>query len=399
MGTYRVRSQGGSSTATESYGYTLCNGTVFSSTRSIPNSIEDSKVTKDFVTPNFRALSAQGGIVNNPFSVQRVRRIMSGFPGWHWTYTPTCSGTTQRYQWGQTHRGLMNDSVIASVPRGNLAPLSSELAAIAGTQAAANVLAPEFQSQVFAGEFRETLRLLRNPMSQLRDLVSTARRRGALVAASGEYLKYRYGILPLVSDIHSISKALTSSDVVKPVRLTARGAASDSDSSAGSPYSVSDSLYSGTIVCTSSLEISVRAGILYEHSADWRNDFGFSPSDVPSAAWELLPYSFIADWFVNFGDWIRAVTPKAGVRVLATWTTNKTILTHSFQGNIAPKSVANYSIGGNCGGNILEYSEELTRTPGISVRLAVKPKPLDLGTDRGRTHVADLSALIAQKLR
>jgi hypothetical protein len=41
------------------------------------------------------------------------------------------------------------------------------------------------------------------------------------------------------------------------------------------------------------------------------------------AAWELIPFSFVADWFVNIGPYVRAITPKVGVHSLGSWTTTK----------------------------------------------------------------------------
>lgn len=42
-------------------------------------------------------------------------------------------------------------------------------------------------------------------------------------------------------------------------------------------------------------------------------DFGFKPWDLISAGWERTPYSFVADWFFNVGDWIAAYRPGGAV--------------------------------------------------------------------------------------
>jgi hypothetical protein len=39
--------------------------------------------------------------------------------------------------------------------------------------------------------------------------------------------------------------------------------------------------------------------------------------------WELTPFSFIIDWFLNVGTTIAAWTPNAGVTQLASWVTVK----------------------------------------------------------------------------
>jgi hypothetical protein len=35
----------------------------------------------------------------------------------------------------------------------------------------------------------------------------------------------------------------------------------------------------------------------------------------------LVPFSFVADWFVNFGDFIEALLPRSGTYPLASWYT------------------------------------------------------------------------------
>jgi hypothetical protein len=61
----------------------------------------------------------------------------------------------------------------------------------------------------------------------------------------------------------------------------------------------------------------VRAYVLYEVEAGLSavlNDFGVL--DFPASAWELIPFSFVVDWFIPIGDWIQAATPKLGVHVI-----------------------------------------------------------------------------------
>jgi hypothetical protein len=54
----------------------------------------------------------------------------------------------------------------------------------------------------------------------------------------------------------------------------------------------------------------VRAGLggaidIYQRSDP--HEFGTSNWDVVRAAWEIIPFSFIADWFVNVGDWLASL--------------------------------------------------------------------------------------------
>lgn len=44
--------------------------------------------------------------------------------------------------------------------------------------------------------------------------------------------------------------------------------------------------------------------------------YGISPTQVFSTAWELTPLSFVGDWFVNFGTWLKAMEPKPQCKIL-----------------------------------------------------------------------------------
>jgi hypothetical protein len=43
--------------------------------------------------------------------------------------------------------------------------------------------------------------------------------------------------------------------------------------------------------------------------------------DIPATLWEVVPYSFVVDWFFNVGDWIQAFTPAPGITPLRNWAT------------------------------------------------------------------------------
>lgn len=53
-------------------------------------------------------------------------------------------------------------------------------------------------------------------------------------------------------------------------------------------------------------------------------------TDVASVAWELLPYSFVVDWFIPIGDYLQARGTLSGVEcTLARWQTNVGEITSS----------------------------------------------------------------------
>lgn len=48
----------------------------------------------------------------------------------------------------------------------------------------------------------------------------------------------------------------------------------------------------------------------------WAEFLGFDIFDVPSTIWELTRMSFVIDWVISIGDWIKALTPHSSIQLL-----------------------------------------------------------------------------------
>jgi hypothetical protein len=137
-------------------------------------------------------------------------------------------------------------------------------------------------------------------------------RRSSKTAAS-RWLEIQYGWLPLIYDVQGALKALSA--VNKP-RFTARGYANDSGAS--SPSSILNfGVANATFTLSTVLDKRVRAYILYEvdRSALLPQKLGLL--QLPGTLWELATFSFVLDWFIDIGQWLDAITPRVGVKVLA----------------------------------------------------------------------------------
>jgi hypothetical protein len=66
----------------------------------------------------------------------------------------------------------------------------------------------------------------------------------------------------------------------------------------------------------------------YSTTASTLRRLGLAPEQIPSIAWELIPFSFVVDWFVDIGSWIKACQPKPGCDVLSSSRT--TVLTNEY---------------------------------------------------------------------
>lgn len=136
-------------------------------------------------------------------------------------------------------------------------------------------------------------------------------------------MEVRYGLRPLYYDILGVMK-LTQEP--SGLRTTFRGHESDSNSVSDSwtgPCTLANTYI--TVNRKSSISLDIRAGVLTEgfDQTLWRR---MGVSLIAESAWELVPFSFIADWFGNFGSLISSWVPKPGIVEKASWFTAETAI-------------------------------------------------------------------------
>lgn len=364
------------------------------------HSIGEEQIMTDHVTPNFRSRSSRGEVIVNEMVQTKTSLKIQ----------PAATLGWRNPDWGQAaddfgqNGGMVNyqgtSHLVTSVDVENLRVL-------AGTQAAASVQSPAFQGIVFIAELREIVQMVRKPLASYHKMIDRAakdkRRRhrykvGDYPASnlasfiSDNWLAYRYGVRPAINDMNNFVSALEQLVKRDPPRLTARGFASDL-------VSLSEDLTipAGAATFTTSREtteeVKVRAGITYEQTGQVSN-FGLNFQQLPSAVWEVIPYSFVADWFANIGSYIEAMSPKVGVRVKGKWTTTESVV------STIEDSERSYNAPYITVGNGAVHSERVNYTKirerGVSVGLAYKPTPFK--GDIGQKRVIDTFALAAAKL-
>jgi hypothetical protein len=152
----------------------------------------------------------------------------------------------------------------------------------------------------------------------LRNYKKIAKRSGASLAA--DYMSVRYALRPLVIDVQNSLKALEKSEHYGKSRATARGfeRASDewNDVIAGTE---SDGTYLYDLRRKTRVTTDIRAGVLTDIDVSAMSNWGMD--QILETAWEIVPFSFVIDWFLNVGQTIAAWAPSAGITELASWVT------------------------------------------------------------------------------
>lgn len=165
----------------------------------------------------------------------------------------------------------------------------------------------------------------------------TDKRLTMLDSTSRTWLEYRYGWSPLVMDIVDTMKALDTEivDLLRNQRRVGKTAFKATAKEEASRQSSTDNPIndvdggSGIWRLDIDQQVNVSAYAYYGYNTSGLtsrfNDFG--AFDVPRAIWELVPFSFIVDWFTPIGDWLGALTPKIGVEIYASGTVTESAKT------------------------------------------------------------------------
>lgn len=131
--------------------------------------------------------------------------------------------------------------------------------------------------------------LLKHPKQTLRRL-------------GGEWMQYRYAIMPLVYSYRDIVKTIN-----RGIDTTLRSGVDISPSSLNTNLPDATSTYMW-VEATGS--IKVRATVFQHYDFERVSRLAAVGMNPLVTAWELIPYSFVADWFVNMGDYITRTTSQ-----------------------------------------------------------------------------------------
>jgi hypothetical protein len=200
----------------------------------------------------------------------------------------------------------------------------------------ANSLLSPFSGGVFLGELREAIELVRHPAKSLWEHLTlgylprarkTRRKfiknpnkptrkgvQNANKALAGLWLEYSFGAQPLVADINNAAEALadfvSNSVGLKPV---------NAQDESKQLISLEENLLVGTnnldwkysrlTTDTTSVRIYGVVRTAPAGGVSYARELGsFRIQDFVPTVWELIPYSFLVDYFTNIGDMIAAAS-------------------------------------------------------------------------------------------
>jgi len=224
------------------------------------------------------------------------------------------------------------------------------------TEAIARARTSQLDLGTFAAEFNKTVSMItrfrENTFGRANQIVRDLERTRDLKVRESKALKHavstfdqawlegRYGWRTLAYDLQDINDSLLK---LKETSLTSlnRAYAMDKQSSlytwsnnscrirqAAGNFIFNDwTFVNGSI--TGTCELQRRAGCIVEMVME-----GVAFIDPLVTSWEVIPFSFIADWFLNIGKNIGAFSPFAAGNLKGVWTSERTLTEYTCEGYI-----------------------------------------------------------------
>lgn len=198
--------------------------------------------------------------------------------------------------------------------------LNAAFAKASSTEWATNMVLAE-ANKTFASILSILYRALRLFRAVIRLNFRYLREEITLDNLSDRYLEIRYALRPLLYDVRDAENAFNAK-FEKPFRRTFRGSDSFEDRFHDTIVTNPSSSYELDVERTMEIHTSSRAGVMCDVTVSKISIFG--TDQILETAWELVPFSFIVNWFIDVGSKIAAWTPNAGIRPLAHWSTSRT---------------------------------------------------------------------------
>lgn len=129
------------------------------------------------------------------------------------------------------------------------------------------------------------------------------------------WLEYKYGWMPLLMEVKGAAELLAQHHMERPPMVVGNGRATDEDQKTqhvlDSSYS-SGSSYDESARRVRYVRVKIECEITNALASSMQQMGLTNPALV---AWELVPFSFVFDWFISVGNYLQAVTALQGLTV------------------------------------------------------------------------------------
>lgn len=234
---------------------------------------------------------------------------------------------------------------------------------------------------VALGERNQTARLCYDTLSRLAELVREVRSGNpkGLIRAAGRrvrrsktrsldpafdlWLEYRYGWLPLLSDVHGAVQALNEREKEpNRTRVSVKSGGTQSQQDVAKECNVIAGSTPVAIDIYRDTEFKCMVRLDYVRSdSPWASLSALGITNPLSVAWELVPWSFVADWFVPIGAYLDILDADFGWSLLggsaSLKTTSKFSSTNARFNSISGVGAdsEHYVFGGSNGGRMMRF--------------------------------------------
>lgn len=340
--------------------------------------VGDKRVTSDILTADYAKRRGKGEIIINPF-VSVLQKGTSSVEG-PTHQNPTCggSGISSTYAY-QPHYICQSSGV--QLPFALFTPDDVQAAIkIASTKCWAAVDQEKTQLLVFLAELRRTISMLANPignyqrwLTKVRAIKNSSSRASDRLLTTSQYiarewLTFRFGWLQLYRDIFNVVQALEKNEVTGLLRAFGNYSeerSTEENLTVSPTYTSTFNLY---LYRRRTHKLHVRTGVYYMGSRTTNTYLGMTPEHVADTLWELIPYSFVVDWAVNVGSYLKGLIRHLGVPVKGSFTsiTHTKMCVATFTGAVIRSPSSPHVIVKDAEGTCTWLNREKSRQPGVS---------------------------------
>lgn len=277
------------------------------------------RVITDNITPDYLGKLSRGEFlpINEVVITTTETRCVSPSSGSYSHKNPASLSNTASASFSGSWYALISGATLPSV---TISQADIDAVVI---KAMASAKEPVWDALTFLGELPETIRYIAKRIRSVnriaRKVAQRAKRKEirrskrkkvsydpkkALEYFTALWLESRYAIRPLVYDVQSMLALLRHKSNAFMQRKSAR--LTKSVTASAGPSVSDNGIYRYTLTRERVGECRLRAVVFY------KGDMSPIGANPVIAGWELTRLSFVADWFVNVGAWIQALSPRVG---------------------------------------------------------------------------------------